>query len=82
MKVIHMYKFEENSNNKIVAYFDLQTPDGVILKGFKVVNGVKGLFVSVPSEKGKDEKYHETVILPKEMKSELEKIALEEYQKK
>jgi stage V sporulation protein G len=45
------------------------------------VNGSSGLFLSSPDQKGKDGKYYETVTLPKEMKSELEKMAIEEYSK-
>jgi stage V sporulation protein G len=37
--------------------------------------------MSAPDQKGKDGKYYENVILPKEMKSELEKMALDEYNK-
>jgi stage V sporulation protein G len=35
--------------------------------------------MSSPDQKGKDGKYYETVTLPKEMKSELEKMAIDEY---
>jgi stage V sporulation protein G len=38
--------------------------------------------MSAPDEKGKDGKYYESVILPKQMKSSLEKMAVEEYNKK
>jgi stage V sporulation protein G len=39
------------------------------------------LFISSPDEKGKDGKYYETVVLPKEMKNTLQKAALEEFKK-
>jgi stage V sporulation protein G len=39
-----------------------------LIKGFRVITNSNGLFISVPDEKGKDVKYYETVILPKEMK--------------
>ncbi|NWG29481.1 MAG: septation protein SpoVG family protein, partial [Ignavibacteriaceae bacterium] len=58
-----------------------QTSDGIVIKGFRLVNGANGLFLSSPDQKGKDGKYYETVTLPKEMKSELEKMAIEEYNK-
>jgi stage V sporulation protein G len=76
-----MNHLNSNSGGKTAAFFDIQTDDGITIKGFKVVNGSNGLFVSSPSEKGKDGKYYETVILPKEMKDSLEKLALEEYDK-
>lgn len=79
MKIVRMNPLQGNS--KTVAFFDIQTQEGITIKGFRVVNGSKGLFISAPTEKGKDEKYYETVILPKEMKESLEKLALEEYNK-
>ncbi len=71
----------ENGSGKLAAFFDIQTKDEIVIKGFKVVNGNNGLFVSAPDAKGKDGKYYETVILPKEMKTSLEKLAIEEYNK-
>jgi stage V sporulation protein G len=68
-------------NSKTVAFFDIQTQEGIIVKGFRIVNGANGLFVSAPNEKGKDDKYYDTVIIPKEMKESLDKLALEEYNK-
>lgn len=67
------------SGGKTVAFFDIQTDDGIVIKGFRLVNGANGLFLSAPNEKGKDGKFYETVILPKEMKKELEKKAVDEY---
>ncbi|MBN1639419.1 MAG: septation protein SpoVG family protein [Ignavibacteriales bacterium] len=78
MKIIRMNPLK-NSTGKTLAYFDIETNDEIIIKGFRIVDGSNGLFVSNPREKGRDEKFHDTVILPKEMKDELEKMALEEY---
>ena len=81
MKIIRMNPLKSDSGGKTAAFLDVQTGDGIILKGFRLVNGSNGLFLSSPDQKGKDGKYYETVILPKEMKSELEKMALEEFSK-
>jgi stage V sporulation protein G len=72
----------DNSNSKTLAFFDIETNDGILIKGFRVVTGSNGLFISAPDEKGKDGKYYETVILPKEMKKQLEKMAIDEYNAK
>jgi stage V sporulation protein G len=82
MKIIRMNPLKSDGGGKTVAFFDIQTNDGITIKGFRLVNGSNGLFMSAPDQKGKDGKYYENVILPKEMKSELEKIALEEYNNK
>lgn len=70
-----------NSSGKTAAYFDIETPDGIVIKGFRLVQGSNGLFISAPDEKGKDGKYYDKVILPKEMKETVEKLAVEEYNK-
>ncbi|MFN3694331.1 MAG: septation protein SpoVG family protein [Ignavibacterium sp.] len=78
MKIIRMNKI---NGGKTLAFFDIETDDGIVIKGFRVVDGNNGKFIASPDEKGKDGKYYETVILPKEMKSQLEKLAIAEYEK-
>jgi DNA-binding cell septation regulator SpoVG len=79
MKIARINKLEK-INSKTVAFIDLQTDDGIVIKGFKIVKGSKGLFVSAPNEKGKDGKYYDTVVLPKEMKEEVQRMALEQVE--
>jgi stage V sporulation protein G len=68
---------------KIVAIVDIQTSEGFIIKGFKVVQGDNGLFVGMPSEKTRSGKYIDTVnISDSSLKEMLESIILDEYQKK
>lgn len=81
MKITRMNTLENKAGGKMAAFFDIQTQDEIIIKGFRLINGANGLFISSPDEKGKDGKYYETVILPKEMKTALEKLAIEEYNK-
>lgn len=80
MKIVRMNQLHNNSS-KTVAFFDMQTSDGIIIKGFRLVNGTNGLFVSSPDDKGKDGKYYENVILPKEMKDNLQDLAIEKFNK-
>jgi DNA-binding cell septation regulator SpoVG len=45
-----------------------------------VFDGQNGLFVGNPSEYSKkDDKYYDRVFIPRELKDELEKDAIEEY---
>jgi stage V sporulation protein G len=81
MKIIRMNPLESDSGGKTAAFLDVQTGDGITIKGFRLVNGSNGLFLASPDQKGKDGKYYETVILPKEMKTDLEKMAIEEFDK-
>ena len=80
MKIARMNKLDGN-NSKMVAFFDIETDDEILIKGFKLINGTNGLFISSPDDKGKDGKYYESVSLPKEMKSTVQKMAIDEYNK-
>ena len=51
-KVERIYKLEGDGNTK--AFVDLVINDGLLIKGLRIVNGQKGLFVSMPREQGKD----------------------------
>ncbi|MAT56606.1 MAG: SpoVG family protein [Melioribacteraceae bacterium] len=71
-----------NENSKVKAFFDIKTQEGIIIKGFKIIEGANGLFASVPSTKAKDDKYYDDVVFPtKEMKDKLNEMALEAYNK-
>ena len=65
---------------KIKAFFDLQTEDGFTIKGFKMVEGTNGMFVGFPSQKGKDEEYHDTVWADKDVKDQVTELAKREYE--
>jgi len=64
---------------KIRAFLDVRTDDGFVIKGFKLVEGINGLFVGFPSQKGSDGEYHDTVWAEKEIKEALTKLAMKEY---
>ena len=76
MKIERMNKGEWG---KIRAFFDIRTEEGFVVKGFKLVNGVKGLFVGFPSQKGQDEEYYDTVFAERELREELTQLAINEY---
>ena len=46
MKIERMNK---GSWGKVRAFFDLATQEGFTIKGFKIIEGINGLFVSMPS---------------------------------
>ena len=48
-------------DGNLKAYADLIIADAIMVKGFRVVSGKNGLFVSMPREQGKDGKWYETV---------------------
>ncbi len=77
MKISRMNPFEGNS--KTVAFLDVETEEGINIKGFTLVEGTNGLFVSAPSAKGKDGKYYDRVFVPKELKEQLTEMAVSMY---
>ena len=78
MEVAKLYKLDGKGATK--AFCDLSISDSFIIKGLRVIEGEKGLFVSMPREEGKDGKWYNTVIpLKREVKDEVEKLVLEAY---
>ena len=69
----------KGSWGKVRAFFDLTTSEGFIIKGFKIIEGINGLFVSMPSQKSNDGEYYDSVFATKELRDELNKIALDNY---
>ncbi len=78
LEVVRLHKLDGTGSTK--AFCDLSILDSFVVKGLRVVEGEKGLFVSMPREEGKDGKWYNTVIpLKKEVKDEIEKLVLEAY---
>ena len=76
MKISRMNK---GSWGKVRAFFDLQTEDGFVIKGFKMVEGANGIFVGFPSKKNNDGEYYDTIYASKELRVEITSLAKEEY---
>ena len=75
MKIARMTKGDWG---KIKAFFDLDL-NGIIIKGFKLIDAGNGLFVGSPSVKNKEGKYDPSVIVPKEKQPELQELATKYY---
>ena len=69
----------KGSWGKIRAFFDLRTEEGFTMKGFKLVEGINGLFVGFPSQKGSDDKYHDTIWAERELKDQVTQMAVKAY---
>ncbi len=81
MKIVRINPLQNGTGGKTAAFFDIQTDDGIVIKGFRLINGANGLFISSPNDKGKDGNYYDNVILPKEMRDKLQNMAIDEYNK-
>ena len=75
--VSRIYRLEGES--KLKAFADISVA-GVVVKGFSIVDGSKGLFVSMPRHQGKDGKWYDTVYpATKELKEQLSQLVLSAY---
>ena len=64
---------------KIRAFFDVKI-QGMTIKGFKLIEGISGMFVGVPSVKKEDDSYDNIVIMDKDAMEELQKVAKKHYE--
>jgi len=72
--------FRVDGKSKLKAFADVSFA-GIVVKGFSVVDGSKGLFVSMPRHQGKDGKWYNTVYpTTKELKEQLSEAVLAVYQ--
>ncbi len=76
MKIERMTK---GNWGKIRAFFDLQTEEGFTIKGFKLVEGINGLFVGFPSQKGNEEEYYDTVWADREIKEQVNQLEIKTF---
>ena len=75
----------KGSWGKIVAFFDLKfvgmtSHFDMTIKGFKLVDGVNGKFVSMPSQKGNDDEYHDTILADKDTRNILNNLAVKAFE--
>ena len=73
MKIVRMKVGEWG---KLRAFFDVETTEGIVIKGFKLIEGINGIFVSNPSVKDDDGNYQDQVFLRKPTKDVLTEMAL------
>jgi stage V sporulation protein G len=59
IKVKRIHRLHNSQNLK--AFVDIVVNEAIVIKSVKVVEGSKGLFVSMPQEQAKDKKWYESV---------------------
>lgn len=80
MKITEVKVFPISDGGRLKAYATLVFENCFIVRDLKVIEGHKGLFVSMPSRKCKDGTFRDIVHpLNSEMRSEIEKRVIEEY---
>jgi stage V sporulation protein G len=78
IKVLKVHKID--GDNRIKAFVDISINDALLIKALRVVKGKEGLFVSMPTEQGKNEKWYERVrCLNKDIREEISNAVLAAY---
>ncbi len=68
-----------HGEGNVKAFADVKIADSVVIKGFSVVLGKRGVFVSMPRKLAKDGKWHDMLILGEYVKRDIEEKVLEAY---
>jgi stage V sporulation protein G len=78
LKVVRLYRLDTDS--KVRAFVDIAIGDFVV-KGLRILQGRKGLFLGMPQEKSKDGKWYNSFYpLSKEARQSLSNVVLAAYQ--
>jgi len=59
VKIIKIHRLTQEG--RVKAFVDLGVNDALLIKGLRIVQGKKGLFVAMPTEQGKNERWYERV---------------------
>lgn len=79
LKVVRLRRFED-SESKLKAFVDVAIGD-FIVKGLRILQGQKGLFLAMPQERSKDGKWYNAFYpITKEARQNLLNVVLAAYQ--
>ena len=79
IEVLRVHKL--NGDSSLKAFADVSFAGVFVVKGLKVVHGKNGLFVSMPSEQGKDGKWYNSAHpLTREFRDLLNEVVLQSYE--
>lgn len=69
--------------NRIRAFVDISINRSVLIKGLRLVDGQKGLFLSMPQEMDKNERWFDKIeILDIKLKEQIQELAIKAYEEK
>lgn len=78
LKVVRLYRF--NGDSKLKAFVDVAIGD-FIVKGLRILQGKKGLFLGMPQEKAKDGNWYNAFYpVTKEARQNITEIVLAAYE--
>lgn len=80
---IQVHRIHKLPNGKsLKAFADINVNDALLIKGVRVMDGKRGIFVTMPREQSvKDKKWYDSVrCLSEEVRSEISEKVLQAYQ--
>ena len=73
-----MFRLPDAGN--LLAFADVCCDDVLTIRGVRVLKGKKGLFVSLPQEQGKDNKWYDQVVCESvDVYEDLSRVVINEY---
>lgn len=82
MKITEVKVYPSQENGRLKAYATIVFENSFIIRDLKVIEGVKGLFVSMPSRRRKDGTFRDIVHpLNADMRKNIEECIVIEYNK-
>jgi stage V sporulation protein G len=80
MKITEVKVYPAKDNGRLKAYATIVFDNDFIVRDLKIIEGNKGLFVSMPSRRRKDGSFRDIVHpLNSETRTMIEKLVVEEY---
>jgi len=77
-QVTKMHRIE---NGSLKAFVEVTFNDCLSIKGFKIMSGRNGLFVSMPSTQAKDQKWYDSVFFTdKSTEERVKSMIMHQYQ--
>ena len=78
IEVARVHKLENGSSLK--AFVDVVVEEAFVIKGVRIIEGKKGLFIGMPKSEGKDGKWYDVVkILNDDLKQKFQDTVLAAY---
>ena len=82
MKITEVKVFPAKENGRLKAYATIVFENDFIVRDLKIIEGNKGLFVSMPSRRRKDGSFRDIVHpLNSETRTSIEQNIIEEYER-
>jgi len=82
MKITKVTINEVKKCEPLKAFASVEFDEEFVVGSIRIIDGKKGLFVTMPQQKGKDNEYHDICFpITKKMRATITEKVLEEYDK-